>query len=77
MWEAFEHAAHYDLANLTAIIDVNRLGQRGETMVGWNVACMPSGRARSVACDRHRRSRRRADSTRPTTRRRKRPGNPP
>jgi transketolase len=37
MWEAFEHAAHYDLANLTAIIDVNRLGQRGETMVGWNV----------------------------------------
>jgi transketolase len=37
MWEAFEHAAHYELANLTAIIDVNRLGQRGETMVGWNV----------------------------------------
>jgi transketolase len=37
MWEAFEHAAHYDLDNLTAIIDVNRLGQRGETMVGWDV----------------------------------------
>ena len=37
MWEAFEHAAHYELDNLTAIIDVNRLGQRGETMVGWNV----------------------------------------
>jgi transketolase len=36
MWEAFEHAAHYELDNLTAIIDVNRLGQRGETMVGWN-----------------------------------------
>src|ERR671937_2283050 len=36
VWEAFEHAAHYDLDNLTAIIDVNRLGQRGETMVGWN-----------------------------------------
>ena len=35
MWEAFEHAAHYGLDNLTAIIDVNRLGQRGETMVGW------------------------------------------
>ncbi len=34
-WEAFEHAAHYGLDNLTAIIDVNRLGQRGETMVGW------------------------------------------
>ncbi len=37
MWEAFEHAAHYELDNLTAIFDVNRLGQRGETMVGWEV----------------------------------------
>ena len=37
MWEAFEHAAHFGLDNLTAIIDVNRLGQRGETMVGWDV----------------------------------------
>jgi transketolase len=36
MWEAFEHASHYGLDNLTAIIDVNRLGQRGETMIGWN-----------------------------------------
>jgi transketolase len=36
MWEAFEHAGHYELDNLTAIIDVNRLGQRGETMIGWN-----------------------------------------
>jgi len=35
-WEAFEHASHYELDNLTAILDVNRLGQRGETMVGWN-----------------------------------------
>ncbi|MGH3017108.1 MAG: transketolase [Gaiellaceae bacterium] len=34
MWEAFEHAAHYGLDNLTAVVDVNRLGQRGETMVG-------------------------------------------
>jgi transketolase len=36
MWEAFEHASHYELDNLTAIIDVNRLGQRGQTMIGWN-----------------------------------------
>ena len=36
MWEAYEHASHYELDNLTAIIDVNRLGQRGETMIGWN-----------------------------------------
>jgi transketolase len=38
VWEAFEHAAHYELDNLTAILDVNRLGQRGETMQGWNTA---------------------------------------
>ena len=37
MWEAFEHAAYFELDNLTAIIDVNRLGQRGETMVGWDL----------------------------------------
>src|SRR5436305_293109 len=37
MWEAFEHAAFAGLDNLTAIIDVNRLGQRGETMHGWNL----------------------------------------
>ena len=37
MWEAFEHAAFYELENLTAIIDVNRLGQRGETMHGWDL----------------------------------------
>src|SRR5919198_1972514 len=37
VWEAFELAAHYRLSNLTAIIDVNRLGQRGETMLGWNL----------------------------------------
>jgi transketolase len=36
-WEAFEHAAHYGLDNITAILDVNRLGQRGETMVGWDL----------------------------------------
>jgi transketolase len=37
VWEAFEHAAHYELDNLTAIFDVNRLGQRGETMLGWDL----------------------------------------
>ena len=38
MWEAIEHAAFYELDNLTAILDVNRLGQRGETMHGWDLA---------------------------------------
>jgi transketolase len=37
MWEAFEHASFNELDNLTAIIDVNRLGQTGETMVGWDL----------------------------------------
>jgi transketolase len=37
MWEAFEHAAFEKLDHLTAIIDVNRLGQRGETMHGWDL----------------------------------------
>jgi transketolase len=36
-WEAFEHASHYELDNLIAILDINRLGQRGETMVGWDL----------------------------------------
>ncbi len=37
IWEAFEHAAFDELDNLTAIIDVNRLGQTRETMVGWDL----------------------------------------
>ena len=37
MWEAFEAAAHQGLDNLTAIIDVNRLGQTGPTMHGWDL----------------------------------------
>lgn len=36
IWEAFDHASHYTLDNLIAIIDVNRLGQRGQTELGWN-----------------------------------------
>jgi transketolase len=37
MWEAAEHAAYYELDHLAAIVDVNRLGQRGETMHGWDL----------------------------------------
>lgn len=36
VWEAMNVAAHYKLDNLIAILDVNRLGQRGETMQGWD-----------------------------------------
>ncbi|HVA43140.1 MAG TPA: transketolase [Acidimicrobiales bacterium] len=37
IWEAFDHAANEGLDNLTVMIDVNRLGQRGETMHGWDL----------------------------------------
>jgi transketolase len=37
VWEAFEHASYWRLDNLTVVLDVNRLGQSGETMHGWNV----------------------------------------
>ncbi len=38
IWEAIQFAGHERLDNLTAILDVNRLGQRGPTMVGHNCA---------------------------------------
>ncbi len=37
VWEAMNIATYYELDNLVAIVDVNRLGQRGETMIGHNV----------------------------------------
>lgn len=37
VWEALQLAAHYQLNNLYAIVDVNRLGQRGETMQGHDL----------------------------------------
>jgi transketolase len=37
IWEAFQHAAWAELDNLTAIVDVNRLGQTRETMLGWDL----------------------------------------
>ncbi|MBI3335862.1 MAG: transketolase, partial [Candidatus Portnoybacteria bacterium] len=36
-WEAMQIAAHYKLDNLVGILDVNRLGQRGETMYGHDI----------------------------------------
>jgi transketolase len=37
IWEALDKAAYYRLANLVAIVDVNRLGQRGPTEWGWDL----------------------------------------
>ena len=36
IWEAFDHAGYYHLDNLVGILDMNRLGQRGPTELGWN-----------------------------------------
>src|ERR1700730_13213657 len=53
IWEGLDKAGHYGLSNFTAIFDVNRLGQRGETEFGWNleayrkpvegIGCNPGG----------------------------------
>lgn len=37
-WEALEIASYYRLDNLVGIMDVNRLGQRGETMYGHDLS---------------------------------------
>jgi transketolase len=47
MWEAFEHAGQAGLDNMIAIVDVNRLGQRGPTMHEWDTASLA---ARAAAC---------------------------
>ena len=36
VWEAIDFAGFYSLNNLIGIIDVNRLGQRGETKLGYD-----------------------------------------
>jgi transketolase len=47
MWEAFEHAGYAQLSNLIAVVDVNRLGQRGPTMHEWDTSSLA---ARASAC---------------------------
>jgi transketolase len=37
MWEALDKAGYYGLDNLTAIVDVNRLGQAGPTELEWDL----------------------------------------
>jgi transketolase len=37
IWEALDKASYYRLGNLTAIVDVNRLGQRGPTELEWDL----------------------------------------
>jgi transketolase len=47
MWEAFEQAGFNGLDNLIAIVDVNRLGQRGPTMHEWDTSSLA---ARAAGC---------------------------
>jgi transketolase len=37
IWEAFDKASYYGLSRLVVMADINRLGQRGQTDVGWNL----------------------------------------
>jgi len=36
VWEAIDKAGFYDLDNLVAVVDMNRLGQRGPTELEWD-----------------------------------------
>src|SRR4029453_10906662 len=46
VWEAMENASYHGANNLIAMIDVNRLGQRGPTMLQWDLDTY-AARARS------------------------------
>src|SRR5260221_1742293 len=46
IWEALDKANFYHLSNIAAILDMNRLGQRGPTELGWNSAAY-AARARA------------------------------
>jgi transketolase len=50
MWEAFEQAGYAGLRDLIAVVDVNRLGQRGPTMHEWDTSKLA---ARAAACEWH------------------------
>src|SRR5213596_730970 len=50
IWEAFDRAGHESLGNLTAIVDVNRLGQRGPTELEWDMGAY-AARVRAFGVD--------------------------
>jgi transketolase len=52
MWEAFGRAADHGLNNLTAIVDVNRLGMRGPTELQWHLDRYQA-RLRAFGCATH------------------------
>src|SRR5439155_18228646 len=48
VWEAMANASHHGLRNLTGILDMNRLGQRGPTMLQWEARSTWPGPRRSA-----------------------------
>lgn len=57
MWEALDKASPYGLTNLVTIVDVNRLGQRGPTDLGWDLEAyqrrVEAFGARAIVLDGH------------------------
>ncbi len=49
IWEALDKASHYQLNNLVVMLDMNRLGQRGPTDLGWDTEAYAS-RASAFGC---------------------------
>ena len=56
VWEAMEAAAFHEVDDLVAILDMNRLGQRGPTMHGWNEDLFARRLSLRLAHDRDRRA---------------------
>jgi transketolase len=50
IWEGLAHAGHERLSNFTAIVDVNRLGQRGPTALQWDLDAY-AARVRAFGCE--------------------------
>jgi transketolase len=50
IWEGLDHAGHERLSNFTAIFDINRLGQRGPTALGWDLDAY-AARVKAFGCD--------------------------
>ena len=50
VWEAMANASHLGITNLVGVCDMNRLGQRGPTMLGWDSDTY-AARARSFGWD--------------------------
>ncbi|MEU4361321.1 transketolase [Promicromonospora sp. NPDC023987] len=57
IWEALDKASTYGLTNLITMVDVNRLGQRGATELGWDMdayaARVEAFGARAIVVDGH------------------------